>query len=419
MKRRAPLSRRDFLTRSAATTVGLGVGAQLLNRTAQAATRRIGANDRIVLGLIGSGGRGTAGILTSLSAPNVDCVALCDVADFRMEEACARIDKKLAVDGRKGPKIDRYGDYRKFLERKDVDAVLIATPDHWHYRPFMAALEAGKHIYQEKPMSFTIEQSLDMVAAAKKRPDLVVQIGTQRRSGKQYPKAKAYIDAGHLGKIVMVRCYDTRNWSVSGDPFLLKGLPEQQVDWKQFEEPCATKHPYDSYRYFTWRWYWDYANGLVNDVGVHVMDVVHWLTGSSVPKSAVCNGGVCIFDHWETPDVVEAVWDYGTHMVAFTSEFGNGRIGSGLTIYGTKQTLEVRDKDIVVWDEGQPDKPVLQIPAEDGNHHANWIECIRTGQTPNAPVELGHSSLLPSHLANLAYKAGRKITWDAAKQKAT
>ncbi|HSW46437.1 MAG TPA: Gfo/Idh/MocA family oxidoreductase [Phycisphaerae bacterium] len=419
MKWTAPYSRRTFLSRSMAAAAAAGAGSILTGQTAASAARKIGANDRIAVGLIGSGGRGMAGILATLSAPNVDCVALCDVAAFRMEEAGARIDKQLTGEGRKGGKIERYGHYRELLDRKDIDAVIIATPDHWHYRPFVDALAAGKHIYQEKPMSHTFEQGLEMVAAAKKHPELTIQIGTQRRSGKQYLKAKAYIDEGHLGRIVFVRCYDTRNWSVKGDPFVLKGLPEEQVDWKQFEEPCATKHPYDSHRYFAWRWYWDYAGGLVTDVGVHVMDIVHLLTGAGVPKSAVCHGNVCIFDNWETPDVVEAVWDYGTHVVTFTSQFGNGRIGTGLTLYGTKQTLEVRGNDVVVFDEGQPDKPVLEIPAEDGSHYANWIECIRTGKTPNAPVELGHTSLLPSHLANLAYRAGRKITWDAAKQKAT
>jgi len=388
-------------------------------QSAWAAVRKVGANDRISVAVIGTGGRGTSGLLDALRAPNVECVAMCDVADFRMDGACKQVDALLAKQNRKSGKIERFGDYRKVLDRKDVDAVIIATPDHWHYRPFMAALEAGKHIYQEKPMSLTIEQSLGMVTAAKKYSEVVIQIGTQRRSGKQYPKAKAYIDEGHLGKIVMVRCYDTRNWSAHGDPFVRKGLPEQQVDWKTFEEPCREKHPYDSHRYFAWRWYWDYAGGLVTDVGVHVMDVVHWLTGNSNVKSATCNGGVYLFDHWETPDVVEAVWDYGTHMVAFVSEFGNARTGSGLTLYGTKQTLEVRGNDVFVWSEDQPDKPVLQIPAEDDNHHANWLDCIRTGKTPNAPVELGHSSLLPSHLANLAYTTGRRVTWDAANRKAT
>ena len=419
MTPRNPLSRREFLVQSTAAAAAIGVGSWAAERTATAAVRKIAANDRISVGLIGSGGRGTSGLLDALSDANTDCVALCDVADFRMQTTCERIEQKLKKANRPVAKIDRYGDYRKLLDRKDIDAVIIATPDHWHYRPFMAALEAGKHIYQEKPMSFTIEQGMEMVDAVKKHPELTIQIGTQRRSGKQYMKAKAYIDEGHLGKIVMVRCYDTRNWSAAGDPFLLKNMPENQVDWKQFEEPCAKKHPYDSHRYFAWRWFWDYAGGLMTDVGVHVMDIVHLLTDKSMPVSATCNGGVYLFDHWETPDVVEAVWDYGSHMVTFVSQFGNSRIGTGLTIYGEKQTLEVQGDKVLVWNEGEPDKPVLQIPAENGNHHVNWLDSIRTGQTPNAPVELGFTSLLPSHLANLAYKTGRKITWDAANRKAT
>lgn len=425
MSRSKSLSRRDFLNRSASAAAAAGAAGWVIGQTASAATRKIGANERISVGLIGSGGRGTSGLLAALADANTDCVALCDVADFRMKATTGRIEETLKKANRQGPKIDRYNDYRKLLERKDIDAVIIATPDHWHYRPFMAALDAGKHIFQEKPMSLTIEQGLRMVEAAKKHPELTIQIGTQRRSGKQYIKAKEHIDAGNLGKIVMVRSYDTRNWYGADDPFLQKGMPENEIDWKQFEEPCETKHPYDSHRYFAWRWFWEYAGGLVTDVGVHVMDVVHWLTGKSEPKSATCNGGVYLFDHWDTPDVVEAVWDYGSHVVSFVSQFGNSRIGTGLIIYGTKQTLEVRGDAVYVFDAGLPgkpevpDKPILSIPPENGNHHVNWLECIRTGAQPNAPVELGFSSLLPSHLANLAYRTGRKVTWDAANRKAT
>jgi len=263
-----------------------------------------------------------------------------------------------------------------------------------------------------------------MVAAAQKHPELTVQIGTQRRSGAQYLQAKALIDEGKLGKIVFARAYDSRNCAAGKDPFAPTEV-SGKIDWDQFQEPCPHKVPYDPRRYFAWRWYWDYAGGLVTDVGVHVIDVVHWLTGKDTPKSAVCNGGTYALKYWETPDVVDAVWDYGSHAVAFTSDFGNGWEGVGLTLFGTQATLELRGHDIYVWAEdgrsqrGLSGKPLYSFPARNLPHTHNWLACIRSGARPNAPVELGFSSLLPSHLANLAYRRGTKVAWDPVAKKVT
>ncbi len=420
------LSRRDFLTRSSRTAAALGVGSVLAGcsqqegrftpATAAGVPRKIGANDRIRIGLIGSGGQGTHDACVACSADNVVCVALCDVAEFRLNEATGRITKAMERKGHDGVKIDHYDCYRRLLDRKDIDAVIIATPDHWHYRPSLAAVQAGKHIYQEKPMCYTIEQGLEMVEAARERPELTVQIGTQRRSGTHYPKAKKLIDDGVLGEIRYVRAHDCRNYITGRDPFAPREVTGK-IDWDRFQEPCPHKVNYDPWRYFAWRWFWDYAGGLVTDVGVHVMDVVHWLTGKTTPKSVVCNGGVYGLEYWETPDVVNAVWDYGTHCVAFVSNFTNGFDGDGLILFGTKATMEVRGQHIYVWAEGDRKKPIHEFPPEGVKHQHNWIDCIRTGKTPNAPVELGFSSLLPSHLANLAYRRGTKLTWDPVAKK--
>ena len=348
-----------------------------------------------------------------------------------MEQAEKRITATMRSKGHKDVKIDRYDDYHKLLDRKDIDAVVIATPDHWHYRPFMAAVQAGKHIYQEKPMCYTIDQGMEMVAAAKKRPELTVQIGTQRRSGTHYPKVKKLIDDGVIGEIKYVRAKDCRNFVTGRDSLSPEAIARNygrvtgkdldiataKIDWEKFQAPCDHKVEFDPWRYTAWRWFWDYAGGLVNDVGIHVMDVVHWLTGESVPKSAVCNGGVYGLDYWETPDVVNAVWDYGTHCVAFVSNFTNGFEGDGLTIFGTRGTVDVRGSHIRVYAEGKRDKPIHEFPPEGVIHQHNWIECVRTGNTPNAPVELGFSSLLPSLMANIAYRKGTRVNWDPVGRK--
>lgn len=414
------LSRRDFLSTSTKAAAALSVGSYWA-RTALADTRRIGANDRIVIALIGAGGRGSEDTRHACRGENVACAAVCDVADFRLKENVPTIAKVMEEEKKiAGVKIETCGDYRKVLDRKDIDGVIIGTPDHWHMPIFLAAVDAGKHIYQEKPMSKSIEEGDKMLAAARSKPQLTIQIGTQRRSDGNYAKAKALIEEGKIGEIKFARAYDCRNWVLNGDPFLRNDtLDSSKIDWKTFQEPAEHKIEFDQYRYLAWRWFWDYANGLVTDVGVHVVDIVHYLTGSTVPKSVVCNGGVYALKRWETPDIVNAVWDYGTHSVAFTSNFANGQIGDGLTLYGTKGTLEVAGHHIKVY-EGDPGKVIAEFPSElkPFSHQVNWIDCIRSGKKPNAPVELGVSSLLPLHLANMAYRKGTKITWDADAHKA-
>ncbi|GMU22549.1 MAG: dehydrogenase [Phycisphaerae bacterium] len=415
MARPDRLTRRDFLAATTTTAAALTAGSLFSARTAAAARRTLGANERITIGLIGSGGQGKHDTAKCIEAGNVACIALCDVAEFRLNEADATVSQAMDKRNITGVKVDRYEDYRHLLDRKDIDAVVIATPDHWHTKPFIAACEAQKHIYQEKPFCYSIEAGQAMLAAAKKNPN-TIQIGTQRRSGTHYPKAKALIDEGKIGKITYVRAFDCRNYLAGRDPFAPRDVAGK-IDWDKFQEPCESKVDYDPWRYFAWRWFWEYAGGLVTDVGVHVMDVVHWLTGVDTPKTAVCNGGVYGLKYWQTPDVVNAVWDYGSHTVVFTGNFTNGYEGDGLTLYGTKGTIDIGGTYIRVYEEGNRQKTVAEFGPEGGAHQHNWIECIRTGNTPNAPVELGFKSLLPSLMANLAYRKGTKITWDAQAQK--
>jgi predicted dehydrogenase len=410
------ITRRSFLRNSSAAVAALGLGScsQVRPQTAASAVRVIGANDRIVVALIGAGGMGTVNMGACMKEPNVRIGALCDLAEFRIKAAVERTKNQSG-----GAAEGVYVDYRRILDNKDIDAVIIATPDHWHYRVFLDSIAAGKHVYQQKPMCHTIEQGLEMVRVAKAAPRQVVQIGTQRRSGKQYAKAKELIDSGKLGKVTFIRCWDTRNW-VHSDPF--KPYPfEGKLDWDRFQEPCkqSQKVKFDPQRYFAWRWYWAYAGGLVNDVGVHVMDVVHWITGNDTPKTAVANGGVYGLKYWETPDVVNCVWDYGTHSVAFLGNFDNGFLNAGITVYGTDATMEIQgfEGHVVVKAEDGKLSTIAEFKPENTSHEGNWINAIRGIENVHAPVELGFQSLLPSLLANLAYRSGRKLAWDPHRQK--
>jgi predicted dehydrogenase len=422
MSNDANLSRRQFLSTCTTTAATLGAAGGYLAAAGRASAQPSGANDRLRIGVIGSGGQGTYDAIRMCRADNVVCVAVSDVAEFRLADATKRISQTMAAKGYANVKIDQYRNFHKLLERKDIDAVIIATPDHWHYRAFKAALDAGKHVYQEKPMSYTIEQGLEMVDFANRFPKCVVQIGTQRRSGEHYAEARQFIEEGGIGKITYARAYDCRNFVKYPDPFAPRDV-SGEIDWDEFQEPCDHKVAYDPWRYFAWRWYWDYAGGLVTDVGVHVIDVVHWLTGSKTPISAACNGGVYSLDYWETPDVVNAVWDYGTHAVTFVSNLTNGWQGGGLSIFGIEGTVEVRGEDIFVWEEndrgqrGHGRRPLKYFRKRGKPHQENFVASVREGLPVKAPVELGFSSLLPSHLANLAYRSNREVKWDADKQK--
>ncbi len=402
-------SRRTFLRSS--TALGLGLAATGLLADDARAQQPAGANDKIVMALIGSGGRGTRLMRVAAGAPNVEFAMVCDVYEPRLQQAREQAgDQCVAVR-----------EYQRVLDNKDVGAVIIATPDHWHRRIFLDALQAGKDIYCEKPMSKTIEEGREMVDAAQ-ATDRVVQIGTHRRSGQNYPQARKLVEDGKLGVIHFVRAYDCRNYC-QRDPFappkdLDPDAFRAQLDWEAFQG-SAPRRELDPHRYFAWRWFWDYAGGLMTDVGVHVMDIVHLITAASRPRSVVAHGAVYELDYWQTPDVVNAVFDYGSHSVALTFNFTNGHQGNGIMFYGSQATMEVRGSAIFVYPEqGDRSKPEVMLPGspETELHVGNFLSCVRSREKPNAPVELGHSSLVPSHLANIAYRQRKMVTWDAERE---
>jgi predicted dehydrogenase len=222
-----------------------------------------------------------------------------------------------------------------------------------------------------------------------------------------------------------VKVWDCRNW-VKRDPFAPpKTFDEEQqkgVNWAAFLGK-APKRRFDPVRYWSWRWYWDYAGGLMTDIGAHQLDIVQWLGGVDAPKSVVANGGVYHFKHWETPDVIHGVWDYGKFTATFAVEFVNGYDGVGAAFYGTKMTLvadaesEIRVYDTI--DKPKPDqKPRTswKVQNETPLHVKNWLDAVKDNKDPSSPIELGHRVITAAHLANMAYRRGAKVTWDAEKQ---
>jgi predicted dehydrogenase len=405
-----PPTRRAFLSSAAASAGALAFGVPAVNAQ--------GANDKLNLGLIGCGGRGRSVLLEALKLGH-NLVALSDVAKFRYDA----VTGAAAKGGYKGPKPEQYDDYRALLDHKGLDAVIIATPDHHHRDVLVAAMAAGKHAYCEKPLSHTIEQGKEMVAAVRKAGK-IVQVGNQRHSGDHWKRCRDVIQSPDFGDLVWVKVWDCRNW-VKRDPFAPpKDFNEKTagVNWDAFLGK-APKRPFDPVRYWSWRWYWDYAGGLMTDIGAHQLDIVQWLGGVDVPKSATANGGVYHFKHWETPDVIHGVWDYGKFAATFAVEFVNGYDGVGATFYGSKMTLWAdADREVRVYE--TIDKPAANLKPKESwavvnetpAHVKNWLDSVRDNKDPNSTIELGHRVITAAHMANLSYRKGVKVVWDAEKQ---
>jgi predicted dehydrogenase len=407
-------TRRDFLSTSTAAAGAMAFGVPAVNA--------LGANDKLNIGLIGCGNRGRTISLEALKLGH-NLVAMADVAKFRFADA-------LETYNRKGnfKKVDakQYSDYRALLDHKGLDAVIIATPDHHHKPCLVAAMDAGKHAYCEKPLSHTIEEGKEMVAAVRKAKK-IVQVGNQRHSGDHWKRCRDVIQSPDFGDLVWVKVWDCRNW-VKKDRFAPPpdfGKDEiAGINWDAFLGKAA-KVPFDPHRYWAWRWFWDYAGGLMTDIGAHQLDIVQWLGGVEAPKSVVANGGTYHFKYWETPDVIHGVWDYGKFAATFAVEFVNGYDGVGATFYGTKMTVDADAEaggEIRLFESidrpsrGLKPKETWKVVNETPLHVKNWLEAVRDNRDPSSPIELGHKVITAAHLANLSFRKGVKVTWDAEKE---
>jgi len=368
----------------------------------------MGANERIRMGVIGCGGmaRHHLDLLTKQHAGDVDVVAICDVYEPN------------AAAGREFyPGAELYGDYRRVLDRRDVDAVLIATPDHWHCRNLIDAVRAGKDAYCEKPMSWSLEQSAEMVREVRKT-DRIVQIGMQRRSAEPVLEAKKLVDAGLLGDVSLARVwwYWNFGWLPPESQLSLEG----KLDWDRFQEPCAEKDrvPLSIRRFRAWRYFWAYSGGNMTDQGTHLLDVVQWFCNAGEPPLAAQAFGENYAPRdYETPDTLCAIFEFPKFMATFTLTYNNNYLDAwGICLQGNKGTLLLDDTGAKLFAEpwkrknGKPPPPAHTV--EGGltvaAHWANFIECVRTRKQPNAPVEVGQKAVAGLHLANIAHHRRRR-----------
>jgi predicted dehydrogenase len=382
--------RRKFLKNYSSAAAALAAAPLLVPRTTW------GANDRLTYGVIGTGRRGQY-VSEFFHKLGAQCVALCDVYDLNLE--AARKD---------APGARTYLDYRDLVAHKGLDCVLIATPDHQHYPCLLAALNAGKDVYLEKPVSMSLEQSARTVAAVRKTRQ-IVQVGTQRRSAPLYQSAKKLLDQGMLGRIRMVKA------TLNSLPFTqLDNSPlPGKLDWERFLGP-APRRPLEPRRFRWWRVFWDYSGGTMTDNGCHLMDVVQWLCNSGPPRSAVCQGRVVAIAGAETPDVLSVVFEYPEFPATLTFNMTNTYQGLLFEFQGDQGTLVLDGAGFRVYKEPWSAKENREpIHSESGGvpmdaHVRNFLDCIKSRQEPVCPIEEGVAGVAGLHLANVAFREGRR-----------
>lgn len=415
-----PISRREFIHQSAfSASVAPAVVAAMTGpfiRSVRAGEP--GPNDKVRVGLIGSGGMGRGDLECFFLNPEVDCAAICDVDDAQIArglEVCAK-------PGRKKPDIVK--DFRRVLDRKDVDVVLIATPDHWHALPTVMACQAGKDIYVEKPLAKTIDEGRAMLTAVQKH-NRIVQMGSQWRSCQHILEAAEFVKSGKLGKIGMVRGWAYLDWLPSiGKPADCD--PPSGVDYDLWLGP-APKRPFNPNRFhFNFRWFWDYAGGLMTDWGVHLMNMMLMGVGMESPRTIASSGGKFVLDdNSETPDTQVTTYEFPTFMLVWEHKAGlgvgiNGRPW-GVSWSGTEGTIIVNSDG---WElQIEKRKASLEPMKKPGSpdprpaHVRNFLDCVKSRKQPVLNLELGHHVSTVAHLGNIAFRTGHKITWDAAEEK--
>jgi len=371
--------------------------------------RKVSANDRIAIGFIGMGGMGTGNLKFAMKHPEVAVVTVCDVYQ-------PNLDRAAAIAGNRPKPVK---DFREILADKSVDAVCISTPDHWHALMTIEACKAGKDVWVEKPVCTTVEEGHKMVQAARKY-DRVVQAGTMQRSGDVFQKAVQIVRSGQLGKVTFCRTWNydhTKEEGIGNPP---DSDPPAGLDYDLWLGP-APKRPFNPNRFLArFRWFWDYAGGMMTDWGVHWLDIVQMAFGEAMPKAITMLGGrYYLKDNGETPDTFEAVFEYPDCLVAYEYRAGNSesmfKKGAGILFHGTRGTLFVtRGVYILVPEKGSDLAPEEVKATNQANlaHWANFLQCIKSRQRPMSDIETGYRSTAACLLGNAAFRSRLRLDWD-------
>jgi predicted dehydrogenase len=368
--------------------------------TALASTRVIGANDTLRVGVIGAGGRMTSLLSAADTAGGYQIAAVSDVYGPRSDAIKLRANGNSATS---------YVDYRQVLDQP-IDAVIIASPDHWHVPMTVDALSAGKDVYLEKPVTHTIEEGATLTRAVRSSKR-IVQCGMQQRSWSHFRDAVELIQGGSLGRVLQVRTYWWQNYLGHPPP---KPVDVQTLDWKKWLGN-APDQPFSEEKFYRWRWFWNFGGGAMTDLFTHWIDVAHWAMKSDQPREVQMLGDKYVFEQWDCPDTVQAALRYPGFDVVYEGLMASSIDDGGLEFRGTDATLKINRSGFGVYHEGVPskDNPVLKADSfRDGTipHMENFFDCIKSRNEPNAPVEAGVTAARAGHLANQAYRhAGHAV----------
>lgn len=413
------MNRRNFLQKSALSAAGLGLS-PLFGHAYETVYGQTAPSNKVKVALIGCRSMGFSNLSNFLKYPEVECVALCDIDDEWLNKRAADVEKST------GKKVKHlYKDWRKVIDNKDIDAVIIGTPDHWHCLPTIYACQAGKDVYVEKPLSNTIEECNLMEKAARKY-NRIVQVGQWQRSDPHWDEAANYLKAGNIGRIRTVKV-----WAYQDSKPTLPIIPDSPVpagvDYDMWLGP-APKRPFNTYRFhYNFRFFWDYAGGLMSDWGVHLLDYALEGMNADLPSRVFSGGGKFAYpdDAMETPDTLMAtyaykdfniIWDHacGINHGPFDKKEGLAFFGENGTLVLTRAGWEVLS--VMVGKEARMEA----IPFKKGegkglyNHVGNFLSCIKSRELPNADIAIGARVAKMSHLANISCRLQREVRWDDA-----
>lgn len=417
-------SRRNFLKQSSAAVTGAAL-ASVIPATAYASTRRrVAPSDQLNFAIIGANGMGWSDARSMLKVDGVNCVAIADVD----RSVLAARTKDLTGMGKRAPAV--HEDYRRLLEDPAVDAVIVATPDHWHCLATVDALSAGKHVYVEKPIANTIEECRVMQAATR-RYGRIVQVGQWQRSGPHYAQAIEYVRSGKLGRIRVVKVWAYQGW-MKPVPVQSDGTAPDGVNYDRWLGPAPAR-PFNPNRFhFNFRWFWDYAGGLMTDWGVHEIDIALYAMNATAPRSVVASGGKFAYpdDASETPDTLQTVFEYDGFNMLWEHATGidGGPYGrtEGIAFIGNSGTLVVNRGGWEVLPEwvtenGARKARVEAVPLQANRtenldlHTRNFVEAIHKHDPSMLAcgIDTGSVAAINAQMGNIAYKTGRKVFWDA------
>jgi predicted dehydrogenase len=371
-------------------------------------------SDQVTLGVIGSGSRGTFVMGTFQKDPTLKVAAICDVYEPNLENA-ASVASKVA-----GTRPTQYRNYKELLADKDVQAVLIATPEHWHYQMVLDAIAAGKDVYVEKPLCQTPEQGTALVEAEKKTKS-IIQVGMQRRSFDLYLEGRKIVVAGQLGNVRMVRSWWLNNYVGQPAATRLDG----KLDWEQWQGP-ASRRPFDANRFRNWRYYSDYAGGILADQGAHVFDGIHMLMGAGYPSAVTAAANRPHKAAVDMPESVVATAEYpedfiGVFSINYAAMQYKSRNDQLNQLDGDKARMDIGREELKVYLKGAEETAAVEKKSEKGFgwatdlHVQNFVECVRTRKPPTAPMRIAFQAALVVQMANLSLRNGRRMRWDGAR----